>query len=297
MPERCSDNEKFCKLFIGGLGFDTTEETLKAHFEQWGEIVDCVIMKNPSTNRSKGFGFITFKDPESLDAAQSKRPHTMDGKKVDTKRAMPRDEAQENKVTVNKMFVGGLDENTSEDQVKETFSTYGTVEKVEMIKDKATGKQKRFCFVTFDDHDCVDKCVIQKHFQLCGKNVEVKKAVSKNELNQGGPGGMRGGRGGGMRGGRGGGGYGGGASYGGGGYGGAPNWGGYGGPPSGGYNDGSYGGGPGGGYGYDNYGGDGYGNFGSGYGNGTGGGPTRGRGGYTQRGAGPYGGGYGSSNW
>jgi len=293
MPERCSDNEKFCKLFIGGLGFETSEDTLKEHFEQWGDIVDCVIMKNPQTNKSKGFGFITFKEPESLDAAQAKRPHTIDGKKVDTKRAMPRDEAQENKVTVNKMFVGGLDENTSEDQVKETFQSYGNVEKVEMIKDKNTGKQKRFCFVTFDDHDCVDKCVIQKHFQLCGKNVEVKKAVSKNELNQGGPGGMRGGRGGGGRGG-GRGGYGGG-NYGGGSYG-APSWGNYGGPPGGGYQDAGYGGGPGG-YGYDNYGGDGYGNFGSGYGNGTGGGPTRGRGGYTQRGAGPYGGGYGSNNW
>lgn len=268
---------------------------MKCHFEQWGEVVDCVIMKNPTTNRSKGFGFVTFKEPDSLDSAQSKRPHTIDGKQVDTKRAMPRDEAQENKVTVNKMFVGGLDENTSEDQVKETFSSFGNVEKVEMIKDKTTGKQKRFCFVTFDDHDCVDKCVIQKHFQLCGKNVEVKKAVSKNELSQGmmGSGGMRGGRGGsssgrGMRGAYG-------PSYSGGSYG-AP-WGGYGGPPGPSYNDGSYGGGPGGGYGYDGYGGDGYGSFGSGYGNGTGGGPTRGRGGYTQRGTGPYGGGYGSSNW
>lgn len=295
MPERCSDNEKFCKLFIGGLDFDTSEESMKCHFEQWGEVVDCVIMKNPTTNRSKGFGFVTFKEPDSLDSAQSKRPHMIDGKKVDTKRAMPRDEAQENKVTVNKMFVGGLDENTSEDQVKETFSSFGNVEKVEMIKDKTTGKQKRFCFVTFDDHDCVDKCVIQKHFQLCGKNVEVKKAVSKNELSQGmmGSSGMRGARGGsssgrGMRGSYG-------PSYSGGSYG-SP-WGGYGGPPGPSYSDGSYGGGPGGGYGYDGYGGDGYGSFGSGYGNGTGGGPTRGRGGYTQRGTGPYGGGYGSSNW
>lgn len=293
MPERCSDNEKFCKLFIGGLGFETSEEALKSHFEQWGEVVDCVIMKNPTTNRSKGFGFITFKEPDSLDTTQTKRPHVIDGKTVDTKRAMPRDEAQENKVTVNKMFVGGLDENTSEDQVKETFASFGNVEKVEMIKDKTTGKQKRFCFVTFDDHDCVDKCVIQKHFQLCGKNVEVKKAVSKNELSQGmmGSGSMRGGRGGnssgrGMRGGYG-------PSYGSSSYG-AP-WGGYGGPPGPSYSDGSYSGGPGGGYGYDSY--DSYGTFGSGYGNGTGGGPARGRGGYTQRGTGPYGGGYGSSNW
>ncbi|CAI9724802.1 nuclear ribonucleoprotein A2 homolog 1 [Octopus vulgaris] len=285
MPEKFGENEKNCKLFIGGLNFETTEDNLRNHFGKWGDVVDCVIMKDSTTHKSKGFGFVTFKDPVSLDMTQKERPHTIDGKVVDTKRAMPRDEAQENKVTVNKMFVGGLDESTSEEQVREVFCAYGEVEKIEMIKDRTTGKPKRFCFVTFDDHDCVDKCVIQKHFMLNGKNVEVKKAVSKNELNQnmrGGRGGMMGARGGGMRG-----------AYSGGPYGGGQAWN-YGGHQ--GYGD-SYGASGYQGYG-DSY--DGYGHFGTAYGNGSGGGPTRGRGGgmYTQRGMGPYGGGYGGgANW
>ena len=45
------DSEQFRKLFIGGLNYKTTEETLKAHFEQWGEIVDVVVMKDPETKR------------------------------------------------------------------------------------------------------------------------------------------------------------------------------------------------------------------------------------------------------
>ncbi|GAB1607231.1 heterogeneous nuclear ribonucleoprotein A2 homolog 1-like [Argonauta hians] len=287
MPEKFGENEKNCKLFIGGLNLETTEENLRNHFVKWGEVVDCVIMKDSATQKSKRFGFVTFKDPNSLDMTQKERPHTIDGKVVDTKRAMPRDEAQENKITVNKMFVGGLDESTSEDQIRELFGSYGDLEKVEMIKDRSTGKPKRFCFVTYNDHDCVDKCVIQKHFMLNGKNVEVKKAVSKNELNQNMA--MRGGRGGGMMGPRGGmrGGY-----FGGGGHYPGQGWN-YGGPP--GYGDGY----AAGGYGYgDGF--EGYGHFGTGYGNGMGGGPTRGRGGslYTQRGIGPYGGGYGgSTNW
>lgn len=43
--------EQFRKLFIGGLDYKTSEETLKAHFEKWGEIVDCVVMRDPQTKR------------------------------------------------------------------------------------------------------------------------------------------------------------------------------------------------------------------------------------------------------
>lgn len=287
--------EKFRKLFIGGLNYETTEDSLRTYFEQWGEVVDCVVMKNPTTSRSRGFGFITYQSAEQLDDAQTNRPHTIDNKKLDTKRAMPRDGSEETQASVKKMFVGGLEETTSEEEIKEIFAKFGTVEKVDMIKDKNTGKQKRFCFVTFDDFDSVDKCVIRKRFPLGSKSIEVKKAVSKNEAMGGGMGG-RGGRGGG-RGGRGG--FGGGGNYNNG-YNGGGGWnqggqggygGGYGGGNSGGGwyqgGDGRYGGD----YNNDNY----SGGFGSNYASGPGGGPQR-SGGFSQRGSGPYGGGYGGGS-
>lgn len=43
--------EQFRKLFIGGLSYETDEDSLRAHFEQWGEIVDCVVMRDPNTKR------------------------------------------------------------------------------------------------------------------------------------------------------------------------------------------------------------------------------------------------------
>ena len=39
------------KIFIGGLNYNTTEEGLKKHFGQYGEIVDVVVMKFPDTKR------------------------------------------------------------------------------------------------------------------------------------------------------------------------------------------------------------------------------------------------------
>ena len=53
------------------------------------------IFSNDSLNkifyRSRGFGFITFKNAESVDAVQANRPHEIDGRSTETKRAMPRE--------------------------------------------------------------------------------------------------------------------------------------------------------------------------------------------------------------
>ncbi|XP_076437514.1 heterogeneous nuclear ribonucleoprotein A1-like 3 [Babylonia areolata] len=172
------NSEQFCKLFIGGLSYETDEKSLRSHFEQYGEIVDCIVMKDAQTKRSRGFGFITYKKAEQLDEAQKGRPHKLDGREVETKRAMPRDDPS-NQQSVKKMFVGGLKDDTTDEMIRETFA--GKIEKLDVIKDKNTGKSRGFCFVTFDDADTVDKYVLKRFFQLNGRTVEVKKAVSREE--------------------------------------------------------------------------------------------------------------------
>ncbi|KAG8276075.1 heteroproteinous nuclear ribonucleoprotein [Homalodisca vitripennis] len=54
--DQCTDDmdlepEQMRKIFIGGLDYGTTEETLEAYFERWGDIVDLVVMKDPYTKR------------------------------------------------------------------------------------------------------------------------------------------------------------------------------------------------------------------------------------------------------
>lgn len=72
--------EHLRKLFIGGLDYRTTDESLKGHFEKWGKIVDVVVMKDPKTKRSRGFGFITYSRAYMVDNAQKARPHKVDGR-------------------------------------------------------------------------------------------------------------------------------------------------------------------------------------------------------------------------
>lgn len=52
------------KLFVGGLPADVTSEEFKSFFEQFGVIVDSVVMFDRETHRSRGFGFVTFQSAE-----------------------------------------------------------------------------------------------------------------------------------------------------------------------------------------------------------------------------------------
>jgi RNA recognition motif-containing protein len=46
------------KLFVGGLSWETTQDSLQRYFSRYGEVIDCVVMKNNETGRSRGFGFM-----------------------------------------------------------------------------------------------------------------------------------------------------------------------------------------------------------------------------------------------
>ncbi|XP_056294976.1 heterogeneous nuclear ribonucleoprotein A0-like [Pseudoliparis swirei] len=258
--------DQLCKLFVGGLNVDTDDDGLRKHFEQYGSLTDCVVVVNKQLQRSRCFGFVTYSSPEEADAAMAARPHTVDGNSVEVKRAVAREDANkpEALAKVKKIFVGGLKDDIEEEHLSEYFSQYGEIEKAEVISEKETGKKRGFGFVYFTDHDAADKAVVVKFHTVNGHKVEVKKALTKQEMQAANRTGMaprsRGGRG--MRGNQNGypnrDSYSGGYNYGNGGYnggGGGSYGGGYGGGPySGGYDQGSYGGG------------NGYSDFGSGYG-------------------------------
>jgi RNA recognition motif-containing protein len=55
------------KLFVGGLPSNVTEDEFRSFFEQYGTVVDSVVMFDRDTRRSRGFGFVTFEDPVRLE--------------------------------------------------------------------------------------------------------------------------------------------------------------------------------------------------------------------------------------
>lgn len=70
-----------CKIFVGSLAWETTDENLRRAFSRCGDIVEANVVKDHATGRSRGFGFITFADEESARTAVK----TMDGNIVEAR--------------------------------------------------------------------------------------------------------------------------------------------------------------------------------------------------------------------
>jgi hypothetical protein len=78
--ERAMDSDQG-KLFIGGISWETTEEKLKEYFDNYGDVLQTVVMREKATGRPRGFGFVVFADPSILDRVLQDT-HTIDGRTV-----------------------------------------------------------------------------------------------------------------------------------------------------------------------------------------------------------------------
>ena len=164
-------------------------------------------MRDGASGRSRGFGFLTFRDPKTVNVVMVKE-HYLDGKivsqnqldvlvytryrylhqlkmkcslyvQIDPKRAIPRDEQER----TSKIFVGGVSQDASEADFKEYFMQFGRVVDATLMMDKDTGRPRGFGFVTFDSEAAVD-ATLQGDLMIHGKPIEVKKAQPRGNMRE-----------------------------------------------------------------------------------------------------------------
>ncbi|XP_076915243.1 heterogeneous nuclear ribonucleoprotein 1-like [Bidens hawaiensis] len=175
---------EYGKLFIGGISWDTNEESLKEYFQTFGEVIEAIIMKDRTTGRARGFGFVVFSDPAVAERVV-KEKHIIDGRVVEAKKAVLRDDHQAinrsspGPIRTKKIFVGGLASSVTETEFKNYFNQYGMITDVVVMYDHNTNRPRGFGFITYESEESVDKALMQTFHELNGKMVEVKRAVPK----------------------------------------------------------------------------------------------------------------------
>ncbi|KAM7268184.1 hypothetical protein ACFE04_010350 [Oxalis oulophora] len=72
----------YTKIFVGGLAWETRKETLRRYFEKFGQILEAVVINEKSTGRSKGYGFVTFKESDGATRAVQNPYPVIDGRRA-----------------------------------------------------------------------------------------------------------------------------------------------------------------------------------------------------------------------
>ena len=79
------------KLFVGGLPWSTDDQRLREVFEQFGEVSEAVVIHDRATGRSRGFGFVTFAETESVaQAIEAMNGTELDGRSIRVNEAQER---------------------------------------------------------------------------------------------------------------------------------------------------------------------------------------------------------------
>jgi len=166
------DGESKCSdLIILGLPWKSTEDDLKNHFSQYGELAFVQVKKDPNTGKSKGFGFIRFTQVESQTKCTANARHMIDGRWCDV--TIPNSK-EGNQPVSRKIFVGRVSEDLGVDDLRNYFCKFGEVVDVYIPK-----PHRAFAFVTFGDAETAMALCGEDHI-IKGSSVHVSSAAPKS---------------------------------------------------------------------------------------------------------------------
>ncbi|KAI0250512.1 hypothetical protein BJV78DRAFT_1127833, partial [Lactifluus subvellereus] len=207
-------------VFVGRLSWNVDSDWLKSEFEECGEVIAARVQMDRNTGKSRGFAYVEFAEPASVEKALELSGKEIDGRQINVDRSTnnkaPGGAANTNEARraaygdktsppSSVLFVGNLSWSATEESLWDVFAEYGDVKSVRVPTDRESGKVKGFGYVEFFDTEVAKKAFQGvQNMELLGRNLRLDYSQPRDDSG-GGRGGPRGGgRGFGRGGGRGG---------------------------------------------------------------------------------------------
>lgn len=171
------------KLFVRGLAWNTSTETLCAAFVEHGEIEEGAVIIDKASGKSRGYGFITYKDIDSTRRALEAPSKLIDGRMAVCTLACEgvssTDQAQ------RKLYIGGLSPEITSEMLLLFFKKHGEIEEGSVAYDKDSNKSRGFGFITYKTVEAAKKAIDDPQKMLGGRSITVKLADNqKNKVAQ-----------------------------------------------------------------------------------------------------------------
>ncbi|KAL6610078.1 hypothetical protein ACP70R_040047 [Stipagrostis hirtigluma subsp. patula] len=167
------------KLVVLGLPWDVDTEGLREYMSKFGPLDDCVVIKDRSSGRSRGFGYVTF---SSVDDAKNvlECEHVLGNRTLEVKIATPKEEMRAPGKKATRIFVARIPQSVNESMLREHFEAFGEIIDLYMPKEPGSKGHRGIGFVTFESADCVDR-VMQETHELDGTTIVIDRATPKDE--------------------------------------------------------------------------------------------------------------------
>jgi len=173
---------RFTNVFVKNLDDNVDDEKLKEIFSGFGPIKSAIVMRDDS-GKSRGFGFVDFEDPaDAADAVTDLKESDVNGKVIYVGRAQKKQEREAelrqkfeqlkierlSKYQGANLYVKNLDDDVTDDKLRELFAPFGTITSAVVKRDSKTGLSKGFGFVCFSAPEEATKAVQELNAKMVG---------------------------------------------------------------------------------------------------------------------------------
>ncbi|CAH9115421.1 unnamed protein product [Cuscuta epithymum] len=180
------------KIFVHGLGWDTTTETLITVYGKYGEIEDCKAVIDKVSGKSKGYAFILFKHRSGARKALKEPQKNIGGRITSCQLASagpvpapPPTAPPISEYTQRKIFISNVAAELDPKKLYDFFSKYGEIEEGPLGLDKNTGKPKGFCLFVYKSVESAKKALEEPQKSFEGHTLNCQKAIDGPKQSKG----------------------------------------------------------------------------------------------------------------